>query len=129
VGATRFVVSNVLPYTKAMCEEALYPRVITRRLYSSSDAYLDLSALDGDQITYKSRRDVMRGGLRISLAGCDLADARNRCPLSNGARWRSPGMAASARACLSSTATSVTRGTRPYVATVRGRPGVGARPP
>ena len=80
LGATRFMVSNVLPYTKAMCEEALYPRVLTRRLYSSSDSRLDLSALDGDQITYKSRRDVMRGGLRISLAGGDLAEARNRCP-------------------------------------------------
>jgi MoaA/NifB/PqqE/SkfB family radical SAM enzyme len=80
LGATRFMVSNVLPYTKAMCEEALYPRVLTRRLYSSSDSRLDLSALDGDQITYKSRRDVMRGGLRISLDGGDLAEARNRCP-------------------------------------------------
>jgi MoaA/NifB/PqqE/SkfB family radical SAM enzyme len=80
LGATRFMVSNVLPYTKAMCEEALYPRVLTRRLYSSSDSRLDLSALDGDQITDKSRRDVMRGGLRISLDGGDLAEARNRCP-------------------------------------------------
>jgi len=80
LGATRFVVSNVLPYTKAMCEEALYPRVLSRRLYSFSDPHLDLSTLDGRQITYKSRRDVMRGGLRISLAGSDLADTRNRCP-------------------------------------------------
>ena len=80
LGASRFVVSNVLPFTKAMCEEALYPRVLTRRLYSSSDPPLNVSALDGDQITFESRRDVMRGGLRISLAGRDLADARDCCP-------------------------------------------------
>jgi MoaA/NifB/PqqE/SkfB family radical SAM enzyme len=80
LGATRFMVSNVLPYTKAMCEEALYPRVLTRRLYSSSDPPLNLSALDGRQITIESRRDVMRGGLRISLNGGDLTEARNRCP-------------------------------------------------
>jgi MoaA/NifB/PqqE/SkfB family radical SAM enzyme len=80
LGATRFVVSNLLPYTKAMCAEALYPRVLTSRLYGSSERRLELPALDSNQITYQTWRDVMRGGLRISLAGGDLADARNRCP-------------------------------------------------
>jgi MoaA/NifB/PqqE/SkfB family radical SAM enzyme len=80
LGATRFMVSNVLPYTKAMCDEALYPRVLTHRLYAPADPRLELCALGGDQITQYSWRDVMRGGLRISLDGGDLEEARNRCP-------------------------------------------------
>jgi MoaA/NifB/PqqE/SkfB family radical SAM enzyme len=78
--AIRFVISNVLPYTKEMCQEALYPRVLTSRIYSAPDSWLELTRMDGSQITYKSWRDVMRRGLSISLSGGSLADARNRCP-------------------------------------------------
>jgi MoaA/NifB/PqqE/SkfB family radical SAM enzyme len=80
LGATRFVVSNVLPYTKAMCEEALYPRVITRRLFTPGNSSIDLSTLGGDPIPEKYWRDVMREGLRISLEGAKLEEARDRCP-------------------------------------------------
>ncbi len=80
LGATRFVVSNVLPYTQGMCQEALHPHVLSNFVYSPSRYRLELPKMDVSQITRQALYEVMRGGLSISLAGGDLAGANDRCP-------------------------------------------------
>jgi len=80
LGATRFLVSNVLPYTKEMCQETLYPHVLTSLVYSHSIYHLELPKLDVSPITRKALYEVMRAGLSTSLAGSSLAEANDRCP-------------------------------------------------
>jgi len=80
MGATRFVVSNVLPYTKEMFQETLYPYVLSNLAYSPSPYHVELPKMDVGPMTRQSLYEVMRGGLSISLAGGDLTEATNRCP-------------------------------------------------
>jgi len=75
LGATRFVVTNLLPYTKEMCQETKYPHVLTSLAYSHSISHLELPKLD-----VKALIEVMRAGLSTSLAGGNLAEANDRCP-------------------------------------------------
>jgi MoaA/NifB/PqqE/SkfB family radical SAM enzyme len=80
LGATRFVVTNLLPYTKEMCQETLYPQVLTNLVYSPSIYHLELPKMAVSQITRRSLYEVMRSGLTTSLAGGNLAEANDRCP-------------------------------------------------
>jgi len=80
LGATRFMVTNLLPYSKAMCQETLYPNVLSNFAYSPSPYRLELPKMDVSQITRKHLYEVMRGGLSISLAGGNLTEANDRCP-------------------------------------------------
>ena len=80
LGATRFLVTNVLPYTKEMCQEVLHPHVLTNLVYSTSRYRLELPKIDVSQITRSSLYEVMRSGLTPSLAGGNLAEANDRCP-------------------------------------------------
>ena len=80
LGATRFMVTNLLPYAKEMCGETLYPHVLSNLAYSPSMYRLEMPKMDVSPITRKSLYEVMRGGLSISLAGGDLAEATDRCP-------------------------------------------------
>ncbi|HSB79470.1 MAG TPA: radical SAM protein [Candidatus Methylomirabilis sp.] len=80
LGATRFMVTNLLPYSRAMCQETLYPHVLSNLVYSPSMYRLELPKMDVSPITRKSLYEVMRGGLSIRLAGGDLAEATDRCP-------------------------------------------------
>jgi MoaA/NifB/PqqE/SkfB family radical SAM enzyme len=75
LGATRFLVSNVLPYTKEMCQETLYPHSLTSLVYSNSIYHLELPKLD-----VKALHEAMRAGVSTSLAGGSLAEANDRCP-------------------------------------------------
>ncbi len=75
LGATHFLVSNVLPYTKEMCQETLYPHSLTSFVYSHSLYHLELPKLD-----VKALHEAMRAGVSTSLAGGSLAEANDRCP-------------------------------------------------
>ncbi len=80
LGATRFLVSNLLAYSKEMCQEVLYPHVLSDLIYSPSMYRLELPKMDVSSITREALYDVMRGGLSTSLAGGDLTYATDRCP-------------------------------------------------
>jgi len=81
LSATRFSVSNVLPYTEEMCAEALY-------LHARSDIWsqpspglpqLSLPQIDWDETTHESLYRVMNGNRHVTL-GANLGHANNRCP-------------------------------------------------
>ena len=80
LGATRFMVTNLLPYAKEMCQETLYPHVFSNFVYLPSRHRLELPKMDVSRITRESLYEVLRGGLSTSLAGGDLTEANDRCP-------------------------------------------------
>ena len=82
LGATRFSVTHVLPYTEEMCAEALYPRILTDTTDSPSRwlPRLNLPRLDATELTRDPLYRVSRGSWKASLAGNDLVTVSNRCP-------------------------------------------------
>lgn len=80
-GAKRFLVTNVLPYTREMVDEVLYYRALN----DSGYAHLSLPRMDMDETTcaplYRAMRNVYG-----NWAGINPRNARNRCPfIENGA--------------------------------------------
>jgi MoaA/NifB/PqqE/SkfB family radical SAM enzyme len=82
LGATRFLVTNVLPYTAEMRSEILYHRALSDITYLPSPwmPYVDLPKMDVDEKTRHVLYEVMRSHRNISLAGHNLGDSNNRCP-------------------------------------------------
>ena len=82
LGAVRYLVSNVLPYTAEMQIEILYQRALNDIHTSPSlqVPHLDLPKIDVDADTAPALYQVMRSQRNISLAGHNLGDANNRCP-------------------------------------------------
>ena len=80
--ATRFMVSNVLPYTAAMDGERLYARVLNdlTDMPSLWLPHLSLPRLDVTQTTHEPLYQMMRGNWAVSVAGNDLGRVSDRCP-------------------------------------------------
>lgn len=72
--ASRFLVTNLLPYTEEMRDEVLYRRVM--------DTYgtIYLPPIDRNEITGKPLSRIMDSGLKISLNQYDPGIVRGRCP-------------------------------------------------
>ncbi len=64
LGASRYMVTNVLPYTEEMCSEVLYRRVLHEITYVPSIwvPSLDLPRMELSEATRKSLYRVLRGG-------------------------------------------------------------------
>jgi MoaA/NifB/PqqE/SkfB family radical SAM enzyme len=82
LGAAHFMVTNVLPYTAEMQEEALYVRALSALPYLSSIwvPRVDLPRMDIEKATREPFFDVMHGEQTVALAGSDLSSDSNRCP-------------------------------------------------
>jgi len=80
VGATRFLVTNVLPYTVDMCNEVLYLRALSDLAYAPSSYRMELPKINIDKDTAEPLFWTMRSGHSLSLAGANLDDAKDRCP-------------------------------------------------
>jgi MoaA/NifB/PqqE/SkfB family radical SAM enzyme len=82
LGATRFLVSNVLPYTPEMHDEVLYSRVLADMVHLSSTwiPQVCLPKLDVDDATREPLYRVMRGGRSLSLAGISPGETNDYCP-------------------------------------------------
>jgi MoaA/NifB/PqqE/SkfB family radical SAM enzyme len=80
--ATRYIVTNVLPYTLEMRAETLYASTLTNLAYTPSPwvPRLDLPKIDINQVTREALYQAMRGGRNISLAGQNLGRVNDRCP-------------------------------------------------
>ena len=74
LGASRFLVSNVLPYTAEMCDEVLYARSLSDIVYSPSPwlPHVSLPKIDLDETTREPLYRVLRGHRNVSLAGSNL---------------------------------------------------------
>ena len=80
LGATRILVSNVLPYTEDMGKEILYSRSLTNAAYQSSVFRLDLPKMDIDDRTKKSLYLSMRTRNSVSLVRSHFSEGNDYCP-------------------------------------------------
>lgn len=74
---SRFMVSNVLPYTEEMCAETLYPLALTD---TTPVARLELPRMDINRVTAKALGRAVRTGYSVSIGGADPLQSANRCP-------------------------------------------------
>ena len=81
LGATRFMITNVLPYTREMCKEALYTRSLADQA-SLPESYfsVELPKVDIDRNTADALFGKMPGGKTLSVAGMNYGESVNRCP-------------------------------------------------
>ena len=93
LGARRFLVTNVLPYTAEMHDEILYSRAFNDGIYMSSywGSSLEIPKIDINTMTQEVLYQIMLSGHPLSLAGADLGEGNDRCPfIEKGAmaiRW------------------------------------------
>ena len=93
MGALRFLVTNILPYTKEMQKEILYSRAMTDAIYSSVPYLhsLDFPKMDINPTTQEAIYQALRGNHALTMAGGNLGGNSNRCPfIDKGAlaiRW------------------------------------------
>jgi MoaA/NifB/PqqE/SkfB family radical SAM enzyme len=83
VGATQFLVTNVLPYTPDMCKEVLYSRALSDLACIPSSYRRELPRIDIDKDTTEPLFWTIRSGHTLTLAGADLAEGKDRCPFIN----------------------------------------------
>jgi MoaA/NifB/PqqE/SkfB family radical SAM enzyme len=80
LGASRFLVTHVLPYVVEMCDESLYTQALTDISYHSPLTGLDLPKLDINDLTSKTLYETMRWCHDIRFAGASLKEANDLCP-------------------------------------------------
>jgi MoaA/NifB/PqqE/SkfB family radical SAM enzyme len=93
LGANRFLVTNVLPYTAEMNDEILYSRALNDTIYMSSlwGNSLEFPKIDVNAMTREVLYQIMLSRHPINFAGADLGTGNDRCPfIEKGAvaiRW------------------------------------------
>jgi len=82
LGANRFLVTNVLPYTPEMCDEILYSRALTDSIYQPTrwGARMKLPKMDVSDTTQEALFRAMRGGHSVTVAGASFGESNDRCP-------------------------------------------------
>ena len=81
LGAKRFMVSNVLPYSEDMQEQTLYNRTLRNITYLPSDwtPTLSLPRMDIDETTKDAFLNALDSGCNVELAGHNLGGANDVC--------------------------------------------------
>jgi MoaA/NifB/PqqE/SkfB family radical SAM enzyme len=82
LGASRYFVTNLLPYSREMCSEVLYNRVLHDVAYIPSRwvPHLDIPRMDANKLTQEVRYYLHRAGYNLSYNGDNLGRANDRCP-------------------------------------------------
>lgn len=81
LGAKRFMVSNVLPYTEEMQDEMLYKKTLRNITYLPSPwlPKLNLPRMDLDERTQAAFLKALNSGCNVVLAGHNLGGANDVC--------------------------------------------------
>lgn len=82
MGVSRYLVTNVLPYTEDMCAEMLYHRVLHQITYVTSKwvPSLDLPRFEVSEATRDVLYQTLRSGQNLILNGDNMGRANDRCP-------------------------------------------------
>jgi MoaA/NifB/PqqE/SkfB family radical SAM enzyme len=82
LGASRFIVTNVLPYTPEYCNEVLYARTLNDIAYypSSYAPQLEMPRIDLNEATHNPLYQVMRTGCAVTTYGDKPGRGTNSCP-------------------------------------------------
>ncbi len=86
LGAKRFMVSNLLPYTPEMCDEILYERTLNDIAYLPSPwlPRLSMPKMQLDEVTSETFLRVLKSNLNITFAGNNLGGANDVCTFIEG---------------------------------------------
>ncbi len=86
LGATKFSISNVLPYSEELADETLYGRSLKDIAYLSSINLpsVSLPKMDLDDVTREAFLGALHSGCSISLAGSKLSGANDVCGFVEG---------------------------------------------
>ena len=93
LGAHRFLVTNVLPYTPEMLNEILYSRASNDGIYMPSlqGISIQIPKMDINSMTREVLYQMMLSSHPLSFAGANLGEGNDRCPfIEKGAmviRW------------------------------------------
>jgi MoaA/NifB/PqqE/SkfB family radical SAM enzyme len=74
---SRFMVSNVLPYSEEMRKETLYSKTL---METTPPTRLELPRMDVNDITGRALSHAVRTGFNVTVGGADTLDAGDRCP-------------------------------------------------
>lgn len=80
MGATRFLVTNVLPHTKEITKETLFCSGLQEAAFEPSMFQLQLPRMDSWELARPAVASLLRSGFSLSLAGARLWEAHNSCP-------------------------------------------------
>jgi MoaA/NifB/PqqE/SkfB family radical SAM enzyme len=82
LGISRYLVTNVLPYTEAMCEETLYTRTVDGMdsMPSHYAPQIDLPRMDLNKATHEAIVQSIRYRQNVRWNGVTLGQERGRCP-------------------------------------------------
>lgn len=86
LGASRFSVSNVMPYTDDMQNEMLYRRTLSGIAYMTSPwlPQLSLPKFDFDELTKEAFFGALNSGYNVNFAGNSLSGANDVCNFIEG---------------------------------------------
>jgi MoaA/NifB/PqqE/SkfB family radical SAM enzyme len=81
LGAKRFIVTNVLPYTEELMGETLYNHTLRNITYLPSPFHpsLRLPRLDIDEVTQEAFFQALNSGVNVELNGYNLGSANDVC--------------------------------------------------
>lgn len=81
LGATRFSVTNILPYSAEMCDEVLYERTLSDITYLPSPwlPRLSLPKMEINAVTREAFFRALRSGCNVTFAGDNLGGANDVC--------------------------------------------------
>jgi MoaA/NifB/PqqE/SkfB family radical SAM enzyme len=82
LGVSRFMITNVLPYTEEMCKEMLYTRAVdgVDSIPSPFAPHIDLPRIDLDGTSKDAIVQTIRYRNNVTLNGVTLGQDRGRCP-------------------------------------------------
>lgn len=91
LGATRFMVTNVLPYTPEMRDEILYRDAINDIAFQPSSCITEIPKFDLGKSTTGPFLQALSSGNTMSFAGASFAESTDRCPFmakrATAVRW------------------------------------------
>lgn len=82
LGVSRFMITNVLPYTKEMCHEMLYTHAVSGVDSTPSPfaPQIDLPRIDVDDTSKEAIMQTLRYRHNVSLNGVSIGQDHGRCP-------------------------------------------------
>ena len=82
LGISRYMITNVLPYTEEMCQEMLYTRAVdgVDSVPSPYAPHIDLPRIDLDDTSKDAIVQTIRYRNNVTLNGVTLGQDRGRCP-------------------------------------------------
>jgi MoaA/NifB/PqqE/SkfB family radical SAM enzyme len=86
LGASHFMITNVLPYAAELCDEVLYARALgdSAHLPSPWSPHVNVPKMDMNDLTREPLYQLLRSHRHVNFLGGELSHANDRCPFIEG---------------------------------------------